>query len=177
MKKEFVVSSTEVKGMESKWPGIPENVPYKIIHFFLSLSFGLVGPGVPGSIFLVCRSARTRFMKRRSTFSAVLAEVSMNSQPNWRASAAPSSFVTSRSLVLSHLLPTSIKIGSPLLTRRIDWRKTSRRSKVDREAIEYTRMKPWPSLWVVPGISAVMRLTVKSLTEPTDHAVWHTPLR
>lgn len=101
----------------------------------------------PGSATtLVARNERTRFMKRRSTFCAVFAEVSIKSHPNCRARAAPSSLETSLSKVLSHLLPTSINIGSPRLTRFIDCRNISRRSNVDREAIEYTRMNPWPSL-------------------------------
>jgi len=70
----------------------------------------------------------------------------MNSQPNCRASAAPSSFDTSRSKALSALFPTSMIIGSPLFARLTDWRKTSSRSKVDRDAIEYTSINPWPSL-------------------------------
>ena len=75
-------------------------------------------------------------MNRRFTFSEVLAEVSMNSQPKFRASALPSSFETSLSYDLSALLPTSMKIGFCLFTRIIDWRKFSSRSNVDREAIE-----------------------------------------
>jgi len=71
-------------------------VPYMIIHLPSFFSFVLVGMDPPASI-LVCRNARTRFMNRRSTFCAVLAEVSMNSQPKCRAIAAPSSFDTSRS--------------------------------------------------------------------------------
>ena len=112
---------------------------YIITHlwlFFFSFSFFADCGGVPGSMFLVCRRERTRFMKSRSTFCAVLADVSRNSQPNWRAIAAPSSLETSRSYVLSHLLPTSMNMGSPRLTLRIDWRNISSRSKVDREAIE-----------------------------------------
>ena len=60
----------------------------------------------------------------------------MNSQPNCRAKAAPSSFDTSRSYVLSHLFPTSMNMGSPRFTRRMDWRNISSRSNVDREAME-----------------------------------------
>ena len=122
-----------------------------MIHFRdLPWRGSFTGMGTPASMFFVCRNARTRFMKRRSTFWAVLAEVSMNSQPNCRARAAPSSLETSRSYVLSHLLPTSMNIGSPLLTRRMDWRKVSNRSKVDLDAIEYTKMKPCPSLKEFP---------------------------
>ena len=124
-----------------------QKTSYIITHLETFLSFFFSGGGgAPGSIFLVCRRDRTRFIKSRSTFWAVLADVSRNSQPNWRAKAAPSSLETSLSYVLSHLLPTSMNIGSPRLTLRIDWRNISSRSKVDREAIEYTRMKPWPSL-------------------------------
>src|SRR5258706_10592148 len=69
---------------------------------------------------LCMRRVRTRLVKRRSTFCAVLALVSRNSHPNLRASAAPSSRDTSRSYALSHLFPTSIKTGSERLTRNID---------------------------------------------------------
>ena len=68
----------EVKERESKKL---ENVPYMTTHFDFFFSF-LTGAGVPGSILRVCRNERTRFMKRRSTFWAVFAEVSMNSHPN-----------------------------------------------------------------------------------------------
>lgn len=93
-----------------------------------------------------CRSARTRFMNGFSAFSAVFADVSMNEHPNWRASACPSSFDTSRSQFLSPLLPTSMNIALPLFTRYTDCRKASNRSNVDRAVMEYTRIKPWPSL-------------------------------
>ena len=133
----------EWKDMAISWKGVKgslkaqqfQETSYIITHFIF-LSFFAGGGGVPGSIFLVCRRERTRFMKSRSTFWAVLAEVSRNSQPNCRAKAAPSSLETSRSYVLSHLLPTSMNMGSPRLTLRIDWRNISSRSKVDREAIE-----------------------------------------
>jgi hypothetical protein len=44
------------------------------------------------------------------------------------------------------LLPTSTNIGFWRLTLNMDCRKTSSRSNVAREAIEYTRMNPCPSL-------------------------------
>ena len=97
-----------------------------------------IGP----SCCLVARRARTRFMKSRSTLCEVFADVSRNSQPNERASAAPSSRETSRSYVLSHLLPTSTKIGRLRFTRNINCRNTSSRSNVARDAIEYTRINP-----------------------------------
>jgi len=141
------------KERESERPSNPRECPYMTTHFdfdFLSL---LAGAAAPGFMLWVCRKERMRFMKRRSTFWAVLADVSMNPHPNDCANAAPSSFDTSRSYVLSHLLPTSMKMGSPRLTRRIDWRKISRQVNVVLEAIEYTRMKPWPSLEKVGCIS------------------------
>ncbi len=104
------------------------------------------GIGAPCSASFVLRRLRTRFVKSRSTFRAVLALVSRNSQPNSLASCIPSSRVTSRSSCLSALFPTSMNIGFWRLTLSIDCRKTSKRSNVAREAIEYTRMKPCPSL-------------------------------
>jgi len=123
-------------------------VRHKMKHFLLGFfsSSGRCGLGTPpASVCLVARRARTRLVKRSSTLCAVFAEVSKNEQPKDRARATPSSFDTSLSYVLSHLFPTSIKIGFCLFTRSIDCRKTSSRSNVDRDAIEYTRMKPWPS--------------------------------
>lgn len=100
----------------------------------------------PCSASFVLRRLRTRFVKSRSTFWAVLALVSRNSHPNSFASCTPSSRVTSRSSCLSALLPTSTNIGFWRLTLNMDCRKTSSRSNVAREAIEYTRMNPCPSL-------------------------------
>jgi hypothetical protein len=100
------------------------------------------GTGAPCSVCFVLRRLRTRFVKSRSTFWAVLALVSRNSQPNSLAICIPSSRVTSRSSCLSALLPTSMNIGFWRLTLSMDCRKTSRRSKVAREAIEYTRINP-----------------------------------
>ena len=147
-----------------------------ITHFLFdrSFSFGFADVDGPTSMLFVCRSARTRFVKTRSTFSDVFADVSMNSHPNCRASAAPSSLLTSRSWTLSHLFPTSIKIGSPLLTLLIDCLKPSSRLKVARDAIEYTRIKPWPSLKIVQGVTILTQ--IRPLTGPTDHAAWHIPL-
>lgn len=96
----------------------------------------------PCSTCFVLRRLRTRFVKSRSTFWAVLALVSRNSQPNSLASCIPSSRVTSRSSCLSALFPTSMNIGFWRLTLNMDCRKTSRRSKVAREAMEYTRINP-----------------------------------
>ena len=122
-------------------------VPYMIIHLrFFSFSGARTGPCIPCSCAFVFRSSRTRFMKRRSTLCAVFADVSRKSQPNDRASAAPSSLETSRSYCLSHLLPTSMKTGFCRLTFNMACRKTSSRSNVARDAIEYTRINPWPSL-------------------------------
>lgn len=121
--------------------------PYMIIHLrFFSFSGDRTGPCTPCSCCFVDRSSRTRFMKRRSTLCAVFADVSRNSQPNDRASAAPSSRETSLSYCLSHLFPTSMKTGFCRLTFSMACRKTSSRSNVARDAIEYTRIKPWPSL-------------------------------
>lgn len=147
------VSSNKGKGrVESKSPMTRENIRHITTHLGLLPSLGGLSPclvlGPPASRRFVCRSARTKLVKRSSTLYAVLADVSINSHPNVRASAMPSSRDTSRSYVLSHLLPTSMKIGFCRLTLSIDCRNTSRRSKVDREAIEYTRMKPCPSLWL-----------------------------
>jgi len=117
---------------------------YMIRHFGLFDSFrGTVT--TPCSANLVLRRLRTRLVKSRSTFWAVLALVSRNSQPNSFASCIPSSRLTSRSSCLSALLPTSINIGFWRLTLNMDCRKTSRRSNVAREAIEYTRINPCPS--------------------------------
>ena len=109
----------------------PNEMSYIITHlwFFFSIFAG-------GSLFLVCRRDRTRFMKSSSTFWELLADVSRNSQPNWQAKSAPSPDETSRSDVLSHLLPTSINMGSPCLTLHVDWWKNSSLSNVNREAIE-----------------------------------------
>jgi len=129
------------------------NLPMKVLQrikhllriFFFSSS-GRCGLGTaPASVCRVLRSARTRLVKSNSTLCAVLAEVSIKEHPNDRASATPSSFETSLSYVLSHLLPTSIKMGFCLFTRSIDCRKTSNLSNVDRDAIEYTRINPCPS--------------------------------
>ena len=126
----------------------------------MTTHFDFFGPFLVGALdapnsatTLGARNERTRFMKRLSTLCAVLAEVSIKSHPNCRARAAPSFLETSLSKVLSHLLPTSINIGWPRLTRIIDLRNISRRSNVDREAIEYTRMNPWPSLGGIQNIA------------------------
>ncbi len=71
----------------------------------LTRGWGTAAP--PCSVCFVLRRLRTRFVKSRSTFCAVLALVSRNSQPNSLASCTPSSRVTSRSSCLSALLPTS----------------------------------------------------------------------
>jgi hypothetical protein len=70
----------------------------------------------------------------------------MNSQPNILASAAPSSFDTSRSCSLSAMFPTRINIPSPLFACCTDLRKTSSRSKLARDVIVYISRNPWPSL-------------------------------
>lgn len=116
-----------------------QEIPYMTTHFdfFLLRTFGDWSVMILGA-----RNKRTRFMNKRSTFCAVLAEVSRNWHPNCCARAAPSSLETSRSDVWSHLLPTSKKIGLPCLTRLMDCRNRSRRLNVNREAIEYTRMNP-----------------------------------
>ena len=138
-----------------EWVYIVLLVPYMMIHFFglLGPSGGRAGPAVPCSCCFVCRSNRTSVVKRRSTFIAVFADVSRNSQPKFLASCAPSSLDTSRSYCLSHLLPTSINTGFCRFTFIIACRKTSNRSKVAREAIEYTRMKPCPSLLETRDVS------------------------
>lgn len=119
---------------------------YKIKHLllfsFLDLFFGLV--------FSPSRCARiilTTWQKERSTLTQVLAEVSIKSHPRRLAIAYPSSRVTSRSVTLSHLLPTNI-IGtlSTSLTRKIWSLKRSMRSKVERDVMEYTSKNPSPSL-------------------------------
>jgi len=118
---------------------------YMIRHFGLFDSLTRGRGTAPCSANFVLRRLRTRLVKSRSTFWAVLALVSRNSQPNSFASCMPSSRVTSRSVCLSALLPTSINIGFWRLTLNMDCRKTSRRSNVAREAIEYTRINPCPS--------------------------------
>jgi hypothetical protein len=128
---------------------IPQKVLHRITHvfdFFFS-SGGCCGLSTtPASVCCVLRSARTRLVKSSSTLCAVLADVSMKEQPKDRASATPSSLGTSLSRVLSHWFPTSRKTGFCLFTRSMDWRKTSSRLNVDRDAMEYTRMNPCPSL-------------------------------
>ena len=119
---------------------------------------------VPCSASFVLRRLRTRFVKSRSTFWAVLALVSRKSQPNSFASCIPSSRVTSRSSCLSALLPTSTNIGFWRLTLNMDCRKTSSRSNVAREAIEYTRMNPCPSL---------QASHLEGLTEQNDMTMTH----
>jgi hypothetical protein len=154
------------------------DVLHKIKHFdFFGFftSSGRSGLGTtPASVCRVLRNARTRLVKSSSTLCAVLAEVSIKEQPKDRASATPSSFDTSLSYVLSHLLPTSINIGFCLFTRNIDCRKTSSRSNVDREAIEYTRMNPCPSLGENEQTSP--KLNGKIHTEPIGPEEWHTLL-
>jgi hypothetical protein len=130
----------------------------------------------PCSVCFVLRRLRTRFVKSRSTFWAVLALVSRNSQPNSLASCIPSSRVTSRSSCLSALLPTSMNIGFWRLTLNMDCRKTSRRSNVARDAMEYTRMKPWPSLWVSRLEGLPQNIRRPRPTEPTDRVMSRTPL-
>jgi len=99
----------------------------------------------------------------------------MNEHPKDRASATPSSFDTSLSYVLSHLLPTSMKIGFCLFTRSIDCRKTSSLSNVDRDAIEYTRINPCPSLWKKMSTDHPHQ-KVRIRTGPIDPAELHIPL-
>ena len=61
-------------------------VPYTIIHFPFFFSFSSRGgPDAPCSACFVCRSRRTSVVNNRSTFCAVLAEVSKKSQPKFRA--------------------------------------------------------------------------------------------
>jgi len=142
----YVVLWEKVKWLrESKAQKSQKKVPYIMIHFPGFFSFVLVNIEPPGST-LVCHNAWTRFMNRHLTFCPVLAEVSMYSHPNCHAIAAPSSFDTSCLKVLSHLLPMSRNIGCPRLIWRMDWRKTSSQSNVNREVTEYTRMNPCPSL-------------------------------
>lgn len=137
-------------GVKTSMKAMKRGMHYIIIHrigFFLpTVPSCLVGSTTGLSCCLVARNARTRFINSRSTLCDVFADVSKNSQPNDRANAAPSSLDTSRSYVLSHLFPTSTKMGLLRFTRSISCRNTSSRSNVDRDAIEYTRMNPWPSL-------------------------------
>ena len=154
-----------------------------IIHFlgFFVPSTGRAGPAVPCSCCFVCRSKRTSVVNRRSTFIAVFADVSRNSHPKFRANCAPSSLDTSRSYCLSHLLPTSIKTGFCRFTFIIACRKTSNRSKVAREAMEYTRMKPCPSLYErskdgVSGVRHGAMTESRIRTGPIDPAMSRTPL-
>lgn len=123
-----------VKGMTSLRGRENHKVHYMMIQRLCRSLLSGRGAGI--SACLVARSARTRFMKRRSTFCAVFADVSRKSHPNDRASACPSSLDTSRSYVLSHLFPTNTNIGLLRFTRSISCRKTSSRSKVARDAIE-----------------------------------------
>ena len=120
---------------------------YKMIHFIFifvflpSLSCFEAANDSP-----IFRNTRITLANVCSTFSAIFAEVSINSQLNCQASIMPSSFDTSRSLTLSHLFPTTMRIGSAPFTHLIDWWKNSIWSKVDRDAIEYTNMSLWPYL-------------------------------
>lgn len=131
----------------------PENGPYMITHFDFCFFSCIRGTGVPCSIPRDSRSKRIRFMKRVSTFSAVLADVSINLHPYFSANAEPSSLETSRWWVRSHLFPTRMKIGSPRLTLCIDRWKIWTFSDVDREATEYTSTKPCPSLNKIRSMS------------------------
>ena len=133
-----VISFIEVKWEFQKAQQSPKK------SYTMTQSHGLLSffAGWRGSCFVfvslvcwVCRNERTIFMKSRSTFWDVLAEVSKKSQPYWRAKCAPSALETSRSRVLSHWLPTSMNMGLPLLTLRTDWRKFSILSK---DALEST---------------------------------------
>ena len=118
------------------WVKSNDGMRYIIIHFRFFPPSGRGFPGGPCSICFVCRRARTRFINSRSTLCAVLADVSKKSHPKERAIAAPSSRDTSRSYVLSHLLPTRTKMGLLRFTRSISCRKTSNRSNVCLDAIE-----------------------------------------
>ena len=148
-------------------------------HFNFSFVSFIESTGAPRSLMWVCCEEWMKFMKRRSTFCAVLADVSMNSHLNWRANAAPSSFGTSHSWVMSHLLPMSMKMGFPRLSLHIDWQRILRRLNVDFEAIEYTRMNPCSVLnkmacmsksWIWQSMRLVLTVTV-------DHArSVHVPL-
>jgi len=127
-----------------------QTLPYMTIHLIFFSGFAgraaaAAGPP-PGTGSLLVRSNRTRLVNNRSTFWEVFADVSRKSHSKLCASLIPSSLETSRSYCLSHLLPTSMNIGFVLLTLIIACRKTSSRSKVARDAIEYTRIKPCPSL-------------------------------
>ena len=93
--------------------------------------------------------ARTMLMNRCSTCRPVFADVSMKLQPMTRASDSPSSFETILSLILSHLLPTRIKIGFDVFTRSIVCQKASILSNDSLEATEYTRINPCPSLFPI----------------------------
>jgi hypothetical protein len=74
------------------------------------------------------------------------------------------------------LLPTSMNIGFWRLTLNMDCRKTSRRSNVARDAMEYTRMNPWPSLWVSHSEGLPRNIRWPRPTEPTDRVMSRTPL-
>lgn len=108
----------------------------------------------------------TKLVKSLSTFCAVFADVSRNSQPNWLAIACPSSLVTWRSRPLSHLFPTRIKIGLLRFTRSISCLKTSKRSNEARAVIEYTSMNPCPSLW------NFRRSVRRNLKEKLVNSIW-----
>ncbi len=156
---------------------IVPGVPYMIIHFlFFSFSAGRVGPGVPCSACFVCRSSRTSVVNSFSTFCDVLADVSRKSQPKLRASWEPSSLDTSRSNCLSLLLPTSIKTGFCRFTFSMAWRKTSNRSNVARDAMEYTRMNPCPSLESRFQLNYASEPLTMLLTAPIDPAKSYIPL-
>lgn len=90
----------------------------------------------------------------------------------------PSSRVTSRSVTLSHLLPTSIKgTLSTSLTRNIWSRNRSIRSNVEREVIEYTSRKPSPSLMYSDvGKAQLFFFLLPFFTWSTDLAVQYIPL-
>ena len=122
------------------------NIRYTIIHEGLSFfffSFGLLGE-LSGSF--VARKHLIKCVKTLSTLSAVFAEASMKSHPSRRAMLNPSSRDTWRSF-LSTMLPTSMNIGLCRFARIMAEWNVSRRSNVWRDATEYTKMKPWPSLF------------------------------
>ena len=68
--------------MKSKKPSDPQESSYMTTHFNLDFLSLLVGAAAPGFMLWACLKEQMRFMKRRSTFWPVLADVSKNSHPN-----------------------------------------------------------------------------------------------
>ena len=125
-----------------------------------------------GSTFLFCCRERTRFMKICATSWEVLAYVSRNVHPKFgcefletsgqRCGLLPWNFS------LQHIIAFNIN-EHEYHDVRIYWWNTSNRSKVDREAMEYTRM----ALTKIQIRKKGIKLKTSQLTEPIDHDMPH----